>query len=138
VAGPTFDELEPEAFLSPSYRAMREVIAKAGGCATQAGGRQWVEALLAAATDDVSRTLISELSVEPVPAGDDGMARYVESVVLRMHEVWVARQIVSLKAKLQRTDPAAETDVYNRLFGELMALEKHRRDLRERGLGNGG
>jgi DNA primase len=138
VAGPTFDELEPEAFLSPSYRAMREVIAKAGGCATQAGGRQWVEALRAAATDDVSRTLISELSVEPVPAGDDGMARYVESVVLRMHEVWVARQIVSLKAKLQRTDPAAETDVYNRLFGELMALEKHRRDLRERGLGNGG
>jgi DNA primase len=138
VAGPTFDELEPEAFLSPSYRAMREVVAKAGGCATQAGGQPWVDALLASASDDVSRTLITELSVEPVPAGDAGLERYVESLVLRMHEVWVARQVVSLKARLQRTDPSAETDVYNRLFGELMALEKHRRDLRERGLGNGG
>jgi DNA primase len=137
VAGPTFDALEPEAFLSPAYRAVRETVAKAGGCATQAGGRPWVEALLASAADDVVRTLVSELSVEPVPAGESGLERYVESVVLRLHEVWVSRQIVSLKARLQRTDPSAETDGYNRLFGELMALEKHRRDLRERGLGNG-
>ena len=138
VAGPTFDDLEPEAFLSPAYRAVRETIGKAGGCATQAGGQPWVEALLASAPDDAARTLVSELSVEPVPAGDAGLERYVESVVLRLHEVWVSRQIVSLKARLQRTDPSAETDGYNRLFGELMALEKHRRDLRERGLGNGG
>ncbi len=137
VAGPTFDDLEPEAFLSPAYRAVRETVDKAGGCATQAGGQPWVEALLAAAPDDTVRTLVSELSVEPVPAGESGLERYVESVVLRLHEVWVSRQVVSLKAKLQRTDPAAETDVYNRLFGELMALEKLRRDLRERGLGNG-
>ncbi|HEX6197849.1 MAG TPA: DNA primase [Jiangellaceae bacterium] len=135
LVGPSFDELEPDAFRSPAYRTMRETITKAGGCATQAGGAAWVEALAGAAADEVSRTLISELSAEPVPSGDETMERYAESVILRLHEVWVSRQVVSLKAKLQRTDPAAETAAYNRLFGELMALEKHRRDLRERGLG---
>jgi DNA primase len=70
-----------------------------------------------------------------VPAEESAMQRYVESVVLRQHEVWVSRQLVSLKARLQRTDPSAQVEVYNRLFGELMALEKHRRDLRERGIG---
>lgn len=135
LAGPSFDELEAEAFLSPAHRALRETVAKAGGCATQAGGAQWVEALVGAAADDATRTLISELSAEAVPSGDAAMERYVESVVLRIHEVWVSRQVVTLKATLQRTDPAAETATYNRLFGELIALEKHRRDLRERGLG---
>ena len=98
---------------------------------------QRVEALLAASPDDTTRNLVTELSVEPVPSGEDSLHRYAESVVLRQHEVWVARRLVTLKAKLQRTDPSAETDVYNRLFGELMVLEKQRRDLRERGLGNG-
>jgi DNA primase len=138
LAGPMFDELDAEAFRSPAYRALRETLAKAGGCATQAGGQRWVDALLAAAPDDAVRGLITELSVEQVPAGDAELERYAQSVVLRLHEVWVSRQVVALKAKLQRTDPSAETEVYNRLFGELMALEKLRRDLRERGLGNGG
>jgi DNA primase len=44
---------------------------------------------------------------------------------------------VTLKARLQRTDPSEQTGAYNRLFGELIAMETQRRDLRERGLGNG-
>jgi DNA primase len=137
LAGPAFDDLDPDAFLSPAHRALREAIGKAGGCATQAGGPAWVDAILAAAADDATRTLVAELSVEPVPADDAALPRYAESVVLRLHEVWVSRKLVSLKARLQRTDPSEQTGAYNRLFGELMALEKQRRDLRERGLGNG-
>ncbi|WP_298329476.1 DNA primase [Haloactinopolyspora sp.] len=135
LAGPTFDEIEAEAFLSPVYRAVREAVSAAGGCATQAGGREWVDDLLSRAPDDAIRQVLTELAVEAVPADDVALPRYVESVILRLHEVWVSRQLVALKAKLQRTDPSAQVEVYNRLFGELMALEKHRRDLRERGLG---
>ncbi|PSL06967.1 DNA primase [Haloactinopolyspora alba] len=135
LAGPTFDEIEPEAFLSPVYRAVHEAVTACGGCATQAGGREWVDALLAQAPDEASRHVITELAVETVPADDMALPRYVESVVLRLQEVWVSRRLVTLKARLQRTDPAAEVEVYNRLFGELMALEKYRRDLRDRGLG---
>ncbi|HSK56365.1 MAG TPA: DNA primase [Jiangellales bacterium] len=136
IAGPLFDDLDAEAFRSPAYRSVREVVAKAGGCATQPGGPGWVDALRQAAPDEVVRHLVTELAVEPVPADDDAMPRYVSSVVLRLHEMWVSRRLVGVKARLQRTDPEAETETYNRLFAELMALEKHRRDLRERGLGN--
>ena len=48
--------------------------------------------------------------------------------------IWVSRRLVSVKAKLQRTDPEADAASYNRLFGELMALESMRRDLRERAI----
>ena len=138
LAGPTFDDLGAEAFLSPAYRAVRETVAKAGGCATQAGGHDWVEALLAAAPDDSARHIVTQLAVEAMPVDETAVQRYAGSVVLRLHEVWVSRQLVALKAKLQRTDPSAQVEVYNRLFGELMALEKHRRDLRERGIGAAG
>jgi DNA primase len=135
LAGPQFDDLEPEAFLSPAYRALGETVRKAGGCATQGGGPAWIEALITAAVDESSRLLVAELSVEPVPADDAALPRYAESVVLRLHEVWVSRRLVTVKARLQRTDPSEQTAAYNRLFGELMTLEKHRRNLRERGLG---
>ena len=137
LAGPSFDDLDAEAFLSPAYRALRETVGKAGGCATQGGGPAWIDALLAAAPDDATRHVVAELSVEPVPADDDALPRYVESVVLRLHEVWVSRKLVTLKARLQRTDPSEQTGAYNRLYGELIAMEKQRRDLRERGLGDG-
>jgi DNA primase len=135
LAGPQFDDLEPEAFLSPAYRALRETVRKAGGCATEGGGPAWIEALTTAAVDEASRLLVAELAVEPVPAEETALPRYGESVVLRLHEMWVSRRLVTLKARLQRTDPSEQTAAYNRLFAELMTLEKHRRDLRERGLG---
>ena len=40
-----------------------------------------------------------------------------------------------LKSKLQRTNPVDEAAEYNRMFGELVALESHRRTLRERAIG---
>jgi DNA primase len=135
LAGPQFDDLEPEAFLSPAYRAVAETVRKAGGCATQGGGPVWMEALSNAAVDEASRLLVTELAVDAIPVDDAALPRYAESVVLRLHEMWVSRRLVTVKARLQRTDPSEQTAAYNRLFAELMALEKHRRDLRERGLG---
>jgi DNA primase len=135
LAGPAFDGLEAAAFLSPVYRAVREAVTKAGGCGTEGGGAAWLERLRAAGGDEVIAHAIAEMAVESVPAEEPAMPRYVESVVMRMHEVWVSRQLVTLKAKLQRTDPASDQKVYNHLFSELMTLEKQRRDLRERGIG---
>nr|WP_246220864.1 hypothetical protein [Phytoactinopolyspora mesophila] len=135
LAGPAFDAIEPEAFLSPVFRSIRQTLAAAGGCATQGGGAAWMEALLSNAPDDVTRHVLSELAVEAIPTDEAGVPRYVESVVLRLTEIWVSRRLVSLKARLQRTDPSSEVQLYNKLFGELMTLEAHRRDLRDRGVG---
>ncbi len=84
LAGPVFDDLEPEAFLSPAYRAVRETIRKAGGCATQGGGSAWVDSLTTAAVDEASRLLVVELAVERIPERtEDALPRYVDSLVLR-------------------------------------------------------
>ena len=45
------------------------------------------------------------------------------------------RAIADLKSKLQRTNPVERAEEYNRMFGELVALESHRRTLRERAIG---
>ena len=52
-----------------------------------------------------------------------------------MREAEVLRRIADLKSKLQRTNPVEEATEYNRMFGELVALESHRRTLRERAIG---
>ena len=45
------------------------------------------------------------------------------------------RRIADLKSKLQRTNPVEHATEYNRMFGELVALEQHRRTLREQAIG---
>jgi DNA primase len=45
------------------------------------------------------------------------------------------RRIAGLKSRLQRTNPVDQATEYNRMFGELVALEQHRRNLRERAIG---
>ena len=45
------------------------------------------------------------------------------------------RRIADLKSRLQRTNPVDHAADYNRMFGELVALEQHRRNLRELAVG---
>ena len=55
--------------------------------------------------------------------------------VYRLQELTVQRRIADLKSRLQRTNPVEHAEEYNRMFGELVALEKHRRSLRELAVG---
>ena len=41
------------------------------------------------------------------------------------------RRIADLKSRLQRTNPVEHQADYNKMFGELVALEQHRRTLRD-------
>jgi DNA primase len=45
------------------------------------------------------------------------------------------RQVAAVKSKLQRINPQDQPDDHARLFGELIALESYRRNLRERAIG---
>ncbi len=132
LAGPLFDDLEPDAFASPTHRAVREAIAAAGGVATQSGGPAWVQQVLAHSEAPAVAATVQQLAVDPITADDDAVARYVVSSLARLHAIWVSRRLVGVKAKLQRTDPEAHRAAYDALFGELMGLEQMRRTLRER------
>lgn len=61
--------------------------------------------------------------------------RYGAAVLAKIQEVAVGRAIAQVKSRLQRLNPVEEQQEYNRLFGELVALEQQRRVLRERASG---
>ena len=44
------------------------------------------------------------------------------------------REIAKLQSKLGRLNPVEHAEEYNKLFGDLVALEQRRRKLRERGI----
>ena len=55
--------------------------------------------------------------------------------VYRLQELTALRRIAEVKSRLQRTNPVDQATEYNRMFGELVALEQHRRTLRELSMG---
>jgi DNA primase len=88
-----------------------------------------------ASADDAVRRLARELAVEPLPSDDQALTRYATEVLARLEELAANRRIAELKSRLQRMNPVEQTGEYNRLFGELVALEAHGRALRDRAIG---
>jgi len=135
LCGPVFDELGAAAFTAPAHAAVFELIAGCGGAGRAAGGgREWAERLRAAAPDDRARTFVTQLAVElPRAPRADGEpdARYADAVLARIGELSVSREIAAVKSRLQRLNPVSETAEYNRLFGDLVALEQRRKVLSE-------
>jgi DNA primase len=135
VAGPEFDALQPAAFLIDAHRQVCAAIAAAGGTAAGVTGPAWTEAITAKIDDERVRRGVHALAVEPLRSGADAEARYANAVLARMHEMVTARQVAAVKSKLQRINPQDQPDDHARLFGELIALESYRRNLRERAIG---
>jgi DNA primase len=135
VAGPEFDALQPEAFLIDAHRQVRTAIAAAGGTGAGVTGPAWAESIAAQLGDERVRRGVHALAVEPLRSGADGEERYAGAVLARMHEVVTGRQVAVLKSKLQRINPQEQPDEHARLFGELIALESYRRNLRDRAIG---
>ena len=127
-------------FSHPVYRAVWEAVTALGGPGAVAG-EVWVgklRDLLSAeeSPDEVGGTAVqavNALAVEPLLRDPD--PAYALQHVLRLQELTTLRRIAQLKSKLQRTNPVEEAAAYNRMFGELVALESHRRALRERAIG---
>jgi len=135
LCGPAFDALGPGCFTAPVHAAVFELIVSCGGTARARGGREWAEQLRAAAPDDRARGFVTGLAVEPIEApGSVGEpdARYADEVVARVEELALSRQIAAIKSRLQRLSPVAEPAEYNRIFGDLVALEGRHRALWER------
>ena len=138
LCGPAFDELPPSIFTVPAHAAVRELIAANGGVASAHSVREWSQRLRAAAPNDNARGFVTRLAVEPleVPgvAGEPD-ARFAEAVLARVEELAVSRDIAAVKSKLQRLSPVTEQADYNRMFGDLVALEQHRKVLSDRAAG---
>ena len=128
-------DVDGDDFTHPTYRAVWDAVTGCGGPATAPGGEVWVAKLRDSVTDPAVVQALSALAVEPLLSSKEPTAAYVAAHVFRLQEVTAMRRITGLKSKLQRTNPVEHATAYNRMFGELVALEQHRRTLREKAIG---
>ena len=134
LVGRTAADVGPNDFVHPVYRGVWELVAAAGG--PTAAGEGWVSRLRDGAREPAVSAALSALAVEPVPRAKEPDAAYAAVHVYRLQELTASRRIADLKSRLQRTNPVEQASDYNRMFGELVALEQHRRRLRDQAVGS--
>ena len=120
-------------FTHPTFRTVWELVEKNGGPTAADAG--WAGRIRADAADPVVQAAVSALGVEPLKTAKDPDAAFVAGHVYRLQELTALRRIAEVKSRLQRTNPVEQATEYNRMFGELVALEQHRRTLRELSMG---
>ncbi len=128
--GRTTADIGRNDFTHPTFRGVWELVAAAGGVLAGVDDDGWAGKLRAATEDAAISSAISALAVEPLMKEPD--SAYVSSYVFKLLELTTQRRIADLKSRLQRTNPVDHPVDYNRMFGELAALEQHRRTLRDR------
>jgi DNA primase len=120
-------------FTHPTYQAVWAIVEQSGGLAAADAG--WAATLRDRAPDAAVAGALSALAVEPLLSRKGADEAFVANTVYRLQELTAQRRIATLKSKLQRTNPVEHAADYNKMFGELTALEQHRRQLRDLALG---
>lgn len=120
-----YGAISPEAFTVPQYRAVFEAVRAAGG--PEGGAADWVGAVGAEAGADLA-AVVSQLAVTPLPT-DRVDGDYARSVLSRMLDLDLTRQIAELRGMMQRAGEGS-ADAHE-AFASLVALETRRRALRE-------
>lgn len=138
VVGSLTKDVDGEDFTHPTYRAVWEAVSACGGPTAAPAGEVWVSKLRDSVEDGPVAHLLGALAVEPVLSAKEPDRAYAAAHVYRLQEVTAMRRIADLKSRLQRTNPVEHPTDYNRMFGELVALEQHRRTLREKAIGSAG
>ena len=121
-------------FTHPTYRAVWTLVEQAGGLVS--ASPDWAGRLRSLAPDPAVAAAVSAVAVEPLPSRKGADEAYVANTVYRLQELTAQRRIAEVKSRLQRTNPVENPTEYNRMFGELTALEQHRRQLRDLALGD--
>ncbi|MDX3003222.1 DNA primase [Kribbella solani] len=134
LVGVAFDELDDHDFTHPWLAAIRAAMAKVGGPSAAAPGEAWVVAVRDAVGNDPAAAVVGALAVDPLRLGREPDEQYAHALMARVQELTCARRIQDLKSKLQRTNPIDRADEYNRMFGELIALEAYKAELRNRAI----
>lgn len=132
LLGPRFDALAPETFTAANHVILHKVIVEAGGVAQAgAGGREWLERLMAHAHEEGARALVTRFAVEAIHIEAHAEERYARDMLIAAELMPLDRAIAQLKSRLERLNPVERQQDYNKLFGELVALEQQRRVLRD-------
>ena len=124
---PQWSEIESNAFSYAPYAALRKQIDHLP--------EMNINSLIERTEDENLRALITELTVEPIRTDGEVSERYVASIIARLREVALSRDIAEIKSTLQRINPVDEPDRYNQIFGDLVAKEALRRAQKDMAIG---
>jgi len=120
-------DLEPTAFSFPLYNQLRAVIDNQ----TEFN----IQELIDKAESEELKSLITELTVEPIRTDGEVSDRYITSIFARLREVALSRSIAEIKSTLQRLNPVENDAQYQEIFGQLVGMEAARRVQKELALG---
>jgi DNA primase len=120
-------DLEPTAFSFPLYNQLR------AGIDNQAEFN--IQELIDKAESEELKSLITELTVEPIRTDGEVSDRYITSIFARLREVALSRSIAEIKSTLQRLNPVENDVQYQEIFGQLVGMEAARRVQKELALG---
>lgn len=120
-------DLEPAAFSFPLYAALRTLIDNQKEFS--------IQDLLEKCESDELKSLITELTVEPIRTDGEVSDRYITSIFARLREVALSRSIAEIKSTLQRLNPVENDAQYQEIFGQLVGMEAARRVQKELALG---
>jgi DNA primase len=133
---PPWDGLTAQDFTHPAYAAVFSSVDKANTEHNlEDSSGSWVHRVTAAAENDLVRSLVAALAVEPLAWTGTVPARYVVANSAKLQLLTATRAVQQLKSKLQRTNPVEHPTKYNQMFSELVVLEARVRKLQERYIG---
>ena len=120
-------DLEEAAFSFPLYDQLRKLIDQQSELN--------IQALLDNSNSDELKSLITELTVEPIRTDGEVSDRYINSIFARLREVALSRVIAEIKSTLQRINPVENDAQYQQIFAKLVDMEAARRVQKELALG---
>ncbi|WP_045730966.1 DNA primase [Pseudarthrobacter chlorophenolicus] len=129
LSGAVWDRFSAARFATPAFQAVHDAM-RATGPGMVAEPARWVEHVMHEVPEPL-RPLVSELAVVPLPAStEEGVQKYCRDILSRLFELQITRVKADKMGQLQRLDPAADLEAFQRLNRELMMLEMERRSLR--------
>lgn len=134
VVGGSFDSIPIDYYTHPAYRAVRTAIAESGPLSS-ASNATWTTTVSEHVPNETVRSMVNELSVEPLPTDEGSLERYAREQMARAKAKVLSSRINELRSRMQRLEHEDPED-YGMVFGELVSLEQERRALRDLAFGS--
>ncbi|MFI9273732.1 DNA primase [Kitasatospora sp. NPDC052896] len=133
LVSPAFDQYGEDEFPTAPYAAVRRAIGKAGGTTHGCTVPDFVGAVREVAENDQVRSLVTELTVEPVRTRRKPDALYAGEFLVNLRRASVKRRIEEVRGHLQRLGNRATAEQLAPVQQELWALQQYDDSLRTRG-----
>lgn len=129
LGGGIWERFSAARFVTPAFQVVHDAM-RASGSGLIGDPVRWVEQVMHEVPEPL-RPLVSELAVVPLPAStEEAVQKYCKDILSRLFELQITRVKADKMGQLQRLDPAADREDFQRLNRELMMLEMERRALR--------